>query len=71
MTTTKIRAAEEKEKPTTTTTREKMRRSEMRAFNPATVKDELVLLFLLLLLCLFLKYSPSVGDRPSVAINKE
>ena len=48
---------------------EKMRRSEMRAFNPATVKDELVLLFLLL--CLFLKYSPSVRDRPSVAMNKE
>ena len=53
--------------------RERMRKSEIRAFNPATVKDELVslFLFLLFLLCLFLKYSSSAGDRASVARNKE
>ena len=54
--------------------RERRRKSEIRAFNPATVKDELVSLFLFLLLfllCLFLKYSSSAGDRASVARNKE
>ena len=45
--------------------RERMRKSEIRAFNPATVKDELVslFLFLLFLLCFFSNIHPRLGTE--------